>query len=46
MQSATDTVGDFAEYKLTTDPPNTVEQVTFANPNGYVVVAATIKPLP
>jgi hypothetical protein len=44
--SAADSVGDLAEYKLTTDPPNTVEQVTFANPNGYVVVAATIKPLP
>ena len=45
-RSAADSVGDFAEYRLTTDPPNTVEQVTFANPNGYVVVAATIKPLP
>lgn len=44
-KSAADTVGDFAEYKLTTDPANTVEAVTFANPNGYVVVAATLKPM-
>jgi hypothetical protein len=45
-QSAADSVGDLAEYKLTSDPPGTVEQVTFSNPNGYVVVATTIKPLP
>lgn len=44
-KSAADTVGDFAEYKLTADPANTVEAVTFMNPNGYVVVAATIKPI-
>lgn len=46
MQSAADTVGDMAECKLTADPPNTIEDVTFFNPNGYVVVAATLKPLP
>jgi len=44
-KSAADTVGDFAEYKLTADPANTVEPVTFMNPNGYVVFAATIKPI-
>ena len=44
-KSAADTVGDFAEYKLTNDPANTPEPVTFTNPNGYVVVATTIKPL-
>jgi hypothetical protein len=45
-KSAADAVGDFAEYKLTTDAASTTEQVTFTNPNGYVVVAASIKPLP
>lgn len=45
-KSAADTVGDFAEYKLTADPAGTAEPVTFSNPNGYVVLAATIKPLP
>jgi hypothetical protein len=39
---------DTATFNATSagDPPNTVEQVAFANPNGYVVVAATIKPIP
>ena len=44
-KSATDTVGDFAEYKLTNDPANTPEPVTFTNPNSYVVVATTVKPM-
>jgi hypothetical protein len=43
-KSAADTVGDFAEYKLTTDPAGTVETPTFTNPNGFVISAVTIKP--
>lgn len=43
-KSAADTVGDFAEYKLTTDPSGTVETPTFTNPNGFVISAVTIKP--
>ena len=44
--ASTDGNGDFAEYALTTDPAGTAETVTFANPNGFVVVAATIAPAP
>jgi hypothetical protein len=44
-KSAADTVGDMAEYKLTTDPMGTLEDVTFINPNGYVISAVTLKPL-
>lgn len=42
--SASDGIGDFAEYKLTTDPASTPETVTITNPNGFVVVAATLAP--
>ena len=45
-QAATDTVGDFNEYRLSTDPAGTMETVDFGNPNGYAMVAATIKPAP
>ncbi len=44
--SASDGIGDYNEYKLTTDPAGTVETVNFSNPNGYAMVAATIKPAP
>jgi hypothetical protein len=44
-KSAADMVGDYAEYKLTTDPMGTMEAVSFSNPNGYVISAVTIKPL-
>jgi hypothetical protein len=43
-KSAADAVGDFAEYKLTTDPSGTVETPMFTNPNGFVISAITIKP--
>lgn len=44
--SASDGIGDFDEYRLTTDPAGTMETVDFGNPNGFVIVAATIKPAP
>jgi hypothetical protein len=44
--SASDGIGDFDEYRLTTDPAGTIETVDFANPNGFVIVAATLKPAP
>ena len=44
--SASDGIGDFNEYKLTTDAAGTMETVDMANPNGFVIVAATIKPAP
>ena len=44
--SASDGIGDFNEYRLTTDPAGTMETVDFANPNGFVIVAVTIKPAP
>lgn len=43
-KSAADMVGDFDEYKLTTDPMGTMESVSFTNPNGFVISAVTIKP--
>jgi hypothetical protein len=37
--------GDWSEYKLTTDPAGTLEQVTFASPAvGFVLAAATLAP--
>jgi len=44
--SASDGIGDFNEYRLTTDAAGTAETVDFANPNGFVIVAAAIKPAP
>lgn len=40
---ASDGIGDFTEYKLTADPAGTAESVTFTNPNGYVVVAVSLR---
>lgn len=44
--SASDGIGDYNEYKLTTDAAGTLETVDFGNPNGYAMVAATIRPAP
>jgi hypothetical protein len=41
---ATDSHGDYAEYELTSDPAGTVEQISFTNTNGFVVVAAALAP--
>ncbi|MGE5184422.1 MAG: hypothetical protein ACM31C_20270 [Acidobacteriota bacterium] len=37
--------GDWSEYKITTDPAGTPEQVSFASPNvGFVLAMATLPP--
>ncbi|MGE5186404.1 MAG: hypothetical protein ACM31C_30320 [Acidobacteriota bacterium] len=44
LPAATDGNGDFAEYAVTTDPAGTAETPTMVNPNGFVIVAASLKP--
>ncbi len=44
LPAATDGNGDFAEYAVTTDPAGTAETPTMVNPNGFVIVAVSLKP--